>query len=289
MQSMKIVYVHSDDPKAKPFHDKRIQNLKGIFPQLVAASREEEVKDIKEKYNVAVLIFGSARLIRLAEKFSSTCRILIYADPNTQKYQETQHSWHSLGAYHCPTEDTVTATLSSPEFIPKLVLIAHNGMKEDLANFLSKYKDLLEYIPLMATETTGKYLIENNVIGEGDIVRHNDSGPTGGDTQVGAAIPKGGIGAVIFFKDHLMPHPHESDIKALDRNCDIWEIPLATNEATARMMMEYISLIGWENFVNQRSPKKPKQVQKQKTNQNNLLKPSNSNNLVQKQKHSKIK
>jgi len=282
------VYFYNGDAKAKYFHDERIKNLSATVPHLVATSSEKEANNVIEKNLVSAMIFGSARHVHLAEKYKSTRRIIIFTDPTTDIYQETQKRWHSLGAIHCPTIKTVKATLSSPEFIPLLALIAHNERKKDLAKFLEKHKSFLSGIPLMATETTGKYLIERGIIKEGDIVKHNGSGPTGGDAEVVAAITKGKVAAVIFLKDHLTSHPHGSDILTLDRNCDIWEIPLATNEATAEALLKQISELGWKNFVNQRNPKLPKQVQRQKDRQKNkVLKTLKSNNPVHKQKHAK--
>jgi len=119
----------------------------------------------------------------------------------------------------------------------------------------------------MCTQTTGKYLIEKGVILKTDM--HNESGPVGGDAQVVAQFSRGGIGAVIFFIDHLSSHPHSADVQSLLRNADIWNIPTATNGSTASIILENIQ----NNLDSGPNPWKegpvpfPPQVKRQKGNQ----------------------
>ena len=118
----------------------------------------------------------------------------------------------------------------------KIALIAHDKKKDELVEFSKKYKNVLSNMELVATGTTGTRIIEATGL---DIFRYN-SGPLGGDQQIGALIPVHQIDMIIFFRDPLTAQPHEPDISALLRLCDVYKIPLATNEATAVMLMKGI-------------------------------------------------
>ncbi len=114
-----------------------------------------------------------------------------------------------------------------------LALIAHDGKKADLVSFAHKHVDALRRFRLVATGTTGKMLqTELNLP-----VERLLSGPLGGDVQIGARIAEGRIHAVIFFVDPLDKHPHEPDIQTLLRACNVHNTPLATNPATARLVL----------------------------------------------------
>ncbi len=115
-----------------------------------------------------------------------------------------------------------------------VALIAHDGRKEVMAAFVRKYRDILSLLPLIATRTTGG-VIEKET---GLTVNKALSGPMGGDLQIGAMIAEGRVRAVIFLRDPLTPHPHEPDISALMKVCDTHNIPLATNLATAEMLID---------------------------------------------------
>ena len=111
-----------------------------------------------------------------------------------------------------------------------LALIAHNEMKQSLVDFAKIYSEKIKRYPLVATGTTGQKLF--NEVGL-MLSRKVESGPLGGDQAVGTMISKGNISAVIFFRDPLSAHPHHADIEALGRLCDVYQIPFATNPATA--------------------------------------------------------
>ena len=118
----------------------------------------------------------------------------------------------------------------------KIALIAHDKKKDELVEFSKKYKNVLSNMELVATGTTGTRIIEATGL---DIFRYK-SGPLGGDQQIGALILVHQIDMIIFFRDPLTAQPHEPDISALLRLCDVYKIPLATNEATAVMLMKGI-------------------------------------------------
>jgi methylglyoxal synthase len=120
-----------------------------------------------------------------------------------------------------------------------VALIAHDGKKEAMAAFVEKHKARLSSAPLVATSTTGG-VIERNT---GLTVRKVLSGPLGGDLQIGALIAEDRVQAVIFLRDPLQPHPHEPDISALMKVCDTHNIPLATNLATAEMLIDNLKTI----------------------------------------------
>ncbi len=117
-----------------------------------------------------------------------------------------------------------------------VALIAHDERKQQLADFVERNLETLREFPLIATRTTGTRLrteLDLTV----DLVQ---SGPQGGDMQIGAKIAEDRILAVIFFRDPLTAQPHEPDVSALLRICDVHHVPLATNEGTATAVIEWL-------------------------------------------------
>lgn len=119
----------------------------------------------------------------------------------------------------------------------KLALIAHDGKKHELVSFVLKRLDFFkrEDVSIVATGTTG-LMIERAGI---DKVERVNSGPKGGDAEIGAMVSRGEIDAVIFFRDPLDKHPHDVDISMLMRLCDVHEVPLATNYKAAHILVKY--------------------------------------------------
>jgi methylglyoxal synthase len=115
----------------------------------------------------------------------------------------------------------------------RIALIAHNEKKDDMIELASEYADLLRQCVLVATGTTGKRLSEE----VGLNIERKLSGPFGGDMQIGAELVEGKIDCVIFLRDPMTPQPHEPDINALVRACDVHNVPCATNMASARMLL----------------------------------------------------
>ncbi len=120
-----------------------------------------------------------------------------------------------------------------------LALIAHDGKKADMISWARRHHARLQTQNMVATRTTGT-LLENEV---GLNVLKMLSGPMGGDLQIGALIATEQVKAVIFLRDPLTPHPHEPDISALVKVCDTHNVPLATNLATADLIVEQITEI----------------------------------------------
>lgn len=119
-----------------------------------------------------------------------------------------------------------------------LALIAHDGKKDDMIAFAQQYKERLSHYTLVATATTGSR-IEQMV---GLHVQKMLSGPLGGDAQIAAMCAEGKIEGVIFFVDPLTSQPHDPDIQSLLRICNVHNIPLATNTATAEFFVNVKSL-----------------------------------------------
>ncbi len=118
-------------------------------------------------------------------------------------------------------------------------MIAHDNMKEELVIFAKDHKKILEQFYLYATGTTGQKLIDETQLK----VHRLKSGPLGGDQQIGALIAEDKLSFVIFLRDPLTSQPHEPDVLALLRLCDVHRIPIATNITTAKIMVHYLEEI----------------------------------------------
>jgi methylglyoxal synthase len=114
-----------------------------------------------------------------------------------------------------------------------IALIAHDNKKDDLLAWAEYNKGTLSHHELYATGTTGTYLEE----ALGSPINKFKSGPLGGDQQVGAQIAEGVIDFLVFFWDPLEPQPHDPDVKALLRLAVLWNIPTASNRATADFLI----------------------------------------------------
>ena len=119
----------------------------------------------------------------------------------------------------------------------EIAIIAHDGMKAEMVQFLNKNRTLLDNadVKLIATGTTGSKAEK-----AGFKVKKMLSGPLGGDAQIAARVADGKTKMVLFFKDPLANHPHEADVNMLIRVCDVHNVPLATNEASAQLFMKSI-------------------------------------------------
>ncbi len=115
----------------------------------------------------------------------------------------------------------------------RLALIAHDGKKADMLAFATFNRGTLAHFQLVATATTGRLLREK----VGLDVESLQSGPIGGDVQIANRVVEGQVDAVIFLVDPLDKHPHDPDIQTLLRICNVHDVPLATNVATADMVI----------------------------------------------------
>ncbi|WP_029214886.1 methylglyoxal synthase [Kallotenue papyrolyticum] len=114
-----------------------------------------------------------------------------------------------------------------------LALIAHDRKKDDLVAFCLRHQETLRHFELIATGTTGSRI----QAATGLPVHRYLSGPLGGDAQIAARVALGEVEAVIFLVDPLYAHPHEPDIQGLLRVCNVHNVPLATNLATAELLV----------------------------------------------------
>lgn len=118
-----------------------------------------------------------------------------------------------------------------------LALIAHDRKKDDMVAFVEAHRVQLTGYRLIATGTTGQRISEAT----GLPVERMFSGPLGGDAQIAARVAEGQVSAVIFLVDPLYAHPHEPDIQGLLRVCNVYNVPLATNLATAEFILKAIA------------------------------------------------
>ncbi|WP_243386992.1 methylglyoxal synthase [Bacillus kexueae] len=129
----------------------------------------------------------------------------------------------------------------------KIALIAHDKKKNDMVQFSIAYKHVLEHHELFATGTTGMRIMEAT----GLPIHRFQSGPLGGDQQIGAMIANNEMDMVIFFRDPLTAQPHEPDVSALLRLSDVYGIPLATNMGTAEMLIRGLERgdLNWREII----------------------------------------
>ena len=116
----------------------------------------------------------------------------------------------------------------------KIALIAHDKKKNTMIQLAIKYQDVLAEHELYATGTTGTL-----IMGETGLkITRMKSGPLGGDQQIGSMVAEGKLDLIIFLRDPLTSQPHEPDVSALLRLCDVQSIPLATNYKSAEIMLD---------------------------------------------------
>lgn len=140
----------------------------------------------------------------------------------------------------------------------RIALVAHDNKKQDLLEWAAWNRSLLAEHELYATGTTGKLLEE--ILGTA--VHKFQSGPLGGDQQIGGKIAEGEIDFMIFFWDPLSPQPHDTDVKALLRIAVVWNIPVACNRATADFMISSSLMTGeYQRLVVDYQPYRERQVE----------------------------
>ncbi|NMO98019.1 methylglyoxal synthase [Paenibacillus lemnae] len=134
----------------------------------------------------------------------------------------------------------------------QIAFIAHDRKKEEMVNFVIAYEKVFQGHQLYATGTTGTRIMEQTSLK----IERFASGPLGGDQQIGALVAKNEMDLIIFLRDPLMAQPHEPDINALLRLCDVQGIPLATNIATAEVLVKALNRgdLGWRELVHKYKP-----------------------------------
>jgi len=117
-----------------------------------------------------------------------------------------------------------------------IALIAHDNQKDDLVAFVREHIEFFRKRALVATGNTGRRLTEELELRVERVVH----GPEGGDLIIGGRVAQGQVEAVIFFRDPLTAQPHEPDVSALLRVCDVHQVPLATNLGTAQAVIRWL-------------------------------------------------
>jgi methylglyoxal synthase len=121
------------------------------------------------------------------------------------------------------------------EMPKQIACIAHDGKKPEMVHLIMEHKEILQKYPIVATGTTGKHIQLAGLKATSVL-----SGPLGGDAQIAAMIASNQITAVIFLIDPLDVHPHQVDVSMLLRICNVHNIPLATNKATADYLLKQL-------------------------------------------------
>ena len=127
-------------------------------------------------------------------------------------------------------DSRITLTIGKQK---NIALIAHDGKKAEMIEWCAKHKELLSQHFLCGTGTTARMITDRT----GLPVRGYNSGPLGGDQQIGAKVVEGQVDLIIFFSDPLTAQPHDPDVKALLRIAQVYDIPIANNKATADFLM----------------------------------------------------
>lgn len=122
----------------------------------------------------------------------------------------------------------------------KIALIAHDKKKDAMIALAIKYKDVLAKHELYATGTTGTLVMGETALK----ITRMKSGPLGGDQQIGSMVAEGKLDLIIFLRDPLTSQPHEPDVSALLRLCDVQSIPLATNVKSAEIILKHLEKEG---------------------------------------------
>jgi len=134
--------------------------------------------------------------------------------------------------------DTLYDNLSELPPLKMVSLVAHNEMKQSMMAFVASHLWFFSKVPIITTGSTGRALEQKLGI---TVDTKVCSGPLGGDQEIGARICEGDVGIVFFFRDPLSAHPHEADIQALTRLCDVHNCYVCTNPATANGTMEALA------------------------------------------------
>lgn len=117
-----------------------------------------------------------------------------------------------------------------------IALIAHDHLKQSLVDFIKRHRDVFACRHLVATGSTGRLIATETDLAI-ECVAH---GPHGGDLIIGGRVAEGRVRAVFFFRDPLTAQPHEPDVSALMRVCDVHQVPLATNLGTAEAVVAWL-------------------------------------------------
>lgn len=134
----------------------------------------------------------------------------------------------------------------------QIAFVAHDRKKDEMVNFVTAYEHVFHGHQLYSTGTTGKRIMEQTELK----IHRFMSGPLGGDQQIGALVAQNELDLIIFLRDPLMAQPHEPDITALLRICDVQGIPVATNIATAEILVKALDRgdFAWRELTHKYKP-----------------------------------
>lgn len=154
-------------------------------------------------------------------------------------YDDVLQAWgkqypEKMMALHAELARIAIARLSGNFHERYCAVVAHDGRKSELLTFINAHRSYFSSRALLATATTGARIEQELGI---PVARRVLSGPVGGDQEIGALVSRGFVEAVFFYRDPLWAQPHQADVNALVRVCELANVPLATNDATARLII----------------------------------------------------
>jgi len=141
---------------------------------------------------------------------------------------------HELATLYAELARVALNRLSGRYHHTYCAVVAHDGRKDELIRFIAANRSFFSARPLLATANTGLRIERETGL---PVARRVLSGPVGGDQEIGALVSRGHVESVFFYRDPLWAQPHQADVDALVRVCEIANVPLATNDATARLLV----------------------------------------------------
>jgi methylglyoxal synthase len=227
-------------PEVNAYQDGEVIIPSGSAQEFLYVIREGSVR-IKTKTGISINMHSPAVLgeISFLSGLKTTADVIASGNVTSEVYHQTDlvkalHIYPGQHQVYQYLTRLAIGRLAGNYHTRYIALIAHDKKKRDLIKFVADHKEFFAQHNLIATQTTGTIITEEIGL---EIAVKVQSGPVGGDQQIGALITQGSVDAVFFFRDPLSAHPHIADVNALLRICEVTDTPLALNLATAQALV----------------------------------------------------